>query len=138
MLLKILQFIWQLPQNVFGLIVLLVNVRSHSKCSIAGIDYFKVKHCFDAGVSLGKFIFIDGDRQVTENTVKHEHGHQVQSMRFGPLYLLIVGLPSAVRNVYHRIAHRKWESLKKGEWYYSHWPENNADELGNVKRFYNI
>lgn len=32
----------------------------------------------------------------SEKTIKHEYGHQLQSYILGPLYLLIIGLPSGL------------------------------------------
>ena len=53
---------------------------------------------------------------------------------FGPLYLLIIGLPSAIRNIYDRIAHRNWSVVDRTYWYYEGFPEKWADELGGVVR----
>jgi hypothetical protein len=58
----------------------------------------------------------------------HELGHQRQSEMFGPLYLLIVGLPSIIRA-------RIWVGRKLPPLdYYKGWPENQADKLGGVER----
>lgn len=126
---NILLFIHQLPQNLLGLVVLLFNIKSCEKNSLEGIQYYTVKHLANAGISLGNFIILDSDRKVTRTTVMHEHGHQLQSIRLGWLYLLVIGLPSFTGNIYSRIA------KKDSKWYYNQPWEKWADKLGNVKRF---
>lgn len=129
---NILLWIWQLPQNLAGLAVLLFNKAVHG-CQIAqssdGIKYYYVKHVNNCGVSLGNYIFLDSDRSISEKSVHHEYGHQKQSLKYGWLYLLIIGLPSAAGNIWTRIAH------KDDRWYYNQWWERTADELGGVVRF---
>ena len=56
--------------------------------------------------------------------LKHEHGHQIQSLYFGPLYLIFVGIPSILRVVYKNVFKKSYE------WYHSGYPEKWADELG--------
>lgn len=131
---NILLWIWQLPQNLLGVIVLLFNkVLGCIKVrTIDSIDYYYVKHVNNCGVSLGNYIFLDSDRCITENAVHHEWGHQKQSLKYGWLYLLIIGLPSAIGNIYYRLAH------KDNIWYYSQWWERTADELGGVTRYWHM
>ncbi len=44
-------------------------------------------------VSLGQFIFLSRGR---EDVRPHEFGHSIQSLILGPLYLLVIGLPSII------------------------------------------
>lgn len=128
---NVLLWMWQLPQNLFGLAVLLFNKIVHGCVkfqSIDGIGYYSVKHVNNCGVSLGNYILLDSDRSITEKAIHHEYGHQKQSLKYGWLYLVIVGLPSAIGNVYARLAH------KDSKWYYSQWWERTADKLGGVIR----
>lgn len=128
---NVLLWMWQLPQNLFGLAVLLFNKIVHGcvkSQSIDGIGYYSVKHVNNCGVSLGNYILLDSDRSITEKAIHHEYGHQKQSLKYGWLYLVIVGLPSAIGNVYARLAH------KDSKWYYSQWWERTADKLGGVIR----
>lgn len=116
-------YIWQLPQNLVGLVVLCF-ISHKEKCTVAGIDLYYSK-TFPGGISLGKYVIIGSKN---ENTVKHEHGHQIQSMYLGPLYLIVIGLPSLIwawlygpvipytRNGYYRFYTEKWaEKLGKVE-----------------------
>lgn len=91
------------------------------------------KKLFNSAVSLGNYIILDeGFLRVGGvtllNAVRHEKGHQKQSKMLGWFYLLIVGVPSVIRNVYARIF------KKSNEWYYSGYPEKQADKLGGVSR----
>jgi hypothetical protein len=60
----------------------------------------------------------------------HEYGHALQSVLLGPLYLIVVGIPSL-----SRVAYSKWYYKKSGRsWknYFKGFPENWADKLGGV------
>ena len=131
MIKKILLFIHQLPQNLLGLLVILVTKAV----------YYKDTGCwetndFSFGVSLGNYIIFGvRDCCVSEKSLKHEQGHQKQSLFLGWLYLIIIGLPSAAGNIWDRFAHRNWSHWKREAWYYNQPWEKWADELGNVNRF---
>ena len=49
-------YIWQLPQNLVGLVVLCFCGHKE-KCSVAGIDFYYSK-TFPGGISLGRYIII--------------------------------------------------------------------------------
>lgn len=53
------------------------------------------------GVTLGKYIFISYYDNNKEETIKHECGHVKQSKLLGPLYLIIIGIPSALHTVFN-------------------------------------
>lgn len=71
----------------------------------------------------------------SEITLMHERGHVRQYRMYGWKYWFIVGIPSVARNIWDRFAHRKWSSLKRRIWYYSGWPEKEADRLEGVIRW---
>ena len=127
--------IWELPQNIIGLIVLLVTIFKKNQYSFENNRLF-IKTSF--GISLGIFVFWSG----TENTKKHEYGHTFQSRSWGWLYLISVGLISFARATYfnfaYKAARKKENSIeemtKLVKWYYAHYPEDQADIYGGVKR----
>jgi hypothetical protein len=90
----------------------------------------------DGAVSLGIFVFhTKHDSAIVPVGLEnrdHEWGHSVQSRTFGPLYLLIVGVPSALR-VFYAAMYRFFKGRRWGG-YYDGWPENAADRLGGVDR----
>ena len=137
----VLFFIWELPQNILGILVSLFG-KKKTVTTYTG-DNVKVwfKSLFNSGVSLGRFIILDSNYMKSANavlvrSVSHEHGHQIQSRIFGWLYLPVVGLVSISRNIWDRIAHKDWAWLKRQKWYYGSFPEKQADELGGVKRYF--
>lgn len=60
-------------------------------------------------------------------TKKHEYGHSKQSLYLGPLYLIVVGLPSITWA-------ELYKNFKREISYYDVYPENWADKLGEVNR----
>lgn len=123
---NILLYIWQLPQNLLGLLVILFS-RAHTY-------WHKVWWTeYHFGVSLGRYIILDITR-FGEINVRHERGHQKQSLYLGWLYLIVIGLPSAIGNLYDRVAHKKWSYADRTKWYYNQPWEAWADKLGGVKR----
>lgn len=103
---------------------------------VTKISMYTVKHLCDSGISLGNRIIIDSDLRLSENTVRHEYGHQRQSLYLGWLYLIIIGIPSVCGNIINRTLHKKWSAKKRVRWYYSQPWEKWADSLGEVsKRF---
>lgn len=80
------------------------------------------------GISLGMFIFIG--TPLLENGepgayLTHEYGHTLQSLLLGPLYLFVVGIPSALwaKNYTRKM-------MDAGVSYFSVFPENWANRLG--------
>jgi len=131
-------WIWQLLQNVIGIILIAVTKATVKGRVIDGkvVDYYvarRFNHTW-SGVSLGNFIVFSLDAFADETSIRHEHGHQIQSEYLGPFYLIVVGLPSFLRNIWDRFAHMKWTIKQRVDWYYSHFPENQADKFGGVKR----
>lgn len=122
---KIFLWIWQLPQNLLGLIVrLFVGGKKTDD------GYYTTR--FNMGVSLGNYIIVK--EGASQDTIKHEKGHQWQSGWLGPLYLIVIGIPSFLFNIFDRIFHKKWPVDKRMKWYYSLPWEANADRLGGVTR----
>lgn len=91
----ILQWTWGIIQNVVGLCVFRANIRRrHFRYNGAVVTVRRSRY---GSMGLGMFIFIsesamNGERR--EFTLTHEYGHTVQSIILGPLFLLIIGLPS--------------------------------------------
>ena len=121
---RIALYIWQLPQNLLGLLFLLF-IRGEERHTLGGIDFYYAKN-FNGGISLGKYIILCGE---WEESVRHEFGHCIQSKKWGWLYLPVVGLCSLTwAGLYGTII----KETHNG--YYKFWTERNADKLGKVKR----
>lgn len=134
---KVLLYIWQLPQNLLGLILLLIWKQT---------DIFQYKDklirvckTFPSGISLGDIIIVKRYPFNNEawKDVKHEYGHSVQSKYLGWFYLLIIGLPSLLGNIYDRLFHKNntpIDYINSYHWYYNLPWEKWADKLGSVQR----
>ena len=118
-----MKLIWQLPQTILAWILILAWKAEYEQ-TYKGIKIYRTK--VRNGISLGTIIIL-GDMYSTIS-VKHEYGHTRQSLIFGWLYLIVIGIPSGGMNLLTRVG------ILKHETYYMRYPENWADKLGNVKR----
>ena len=123
---QLLQWTWCLPQNILGLFVFIFTKIQRAK-SEPHRGAMVTRWRYSSGVSLGQFIFVS--KNAGEPTIKHEYGHTRQSMLLGPLYLLVIGLPSII-----------WAGCfdnyrqKHNKSYYDFYTESWADKLGSVER----
>lgn len=125
---NVIPYLHQLPQNLLGLIV--IACTRAKKRKLHGFDYYETMK--KIGISLGKYIIIHPLPSKAE--LAHEHGHQMQSRYLGWLYLVVIGIPSIVGNVWDTWFHRKWSAAEHVKWYYALPWENWADRLGEVTR----
>lgn len=117
-------YLWQLPQNICGLVFSLFHKGALIKEYEDAIVY-RSKRMY-GGVSLGRYIFVN--KFAGMKMVKHEYGHCMQSKRVGWLYLLAIGIPSIVW------CYLKGKGYFKDRSYYSFYTERSADKLGGVTR----
>lgn len=96
----IVNWIWQLPQNLCGLFWKSISmdnriekVENDDSRSVGAEVYLQRNK---GGVTLGKYIFINQDYEDKYMVIKHECGHVKQSKILGPLYLIVIGLPSII------------------------------------------
>lgn len=128
-MIKVLLWIWQLPQNIVGFIMSLIwRTRIQRDVEMAdGVHKDVTFYMYPYNsVSLGDYRFIrhnSGDL-----TYRHEMGHSYQSRMLGPLYLIVVGLPSVIRNLIWRTPYGKTHD------YFSGYPEHWADDLAGIER----
>ena len=122
---NLILFIWQLPQHIVALIYFGYLVMM---CKDLGVDSrYKqaiVIPCVMRGaVTLGCYVFV-GLNSEYRKTVKHELGHTIQSKILGPLYLIVIGIPSITYCGLRRI----FPSLRKKN-YYDFYTEKWANNL---------
>lgn len=122
-LLQVILYIWQLPQNLLGLL-LVALLRPEATLDFSGAKvYFSTR--MRGGISLGRYIVLKAGLE-HPNNICHEWGHSRQSLYLGWFYLLIIGLPSLI-----------WAAVYTQDWkvsYYDFYTEKWADKLGGVKR----
>lgn len=134
---QLLKWVWQFPQNLVGF---LMTRKPDSIEEYKDVKVYYTHNVLGCGVCLGDFIILDACHlniplKEKEQAIKHEYGHHRQSLYLGWLFLLVVGLWSAIRNRYHVWFHKDWDYQKATAWYYGSYPENWADKLGEVERF---
>ena len=122
---NLILFIWQLPQHIVALIYFGYLVMM---CKDLGVDsrykQATVIPCIMRGaVTLGNYVFV-GLNSEYRKTVKHELGHTIQSKILGPLYLIVIGIPSITYCGLRRI----FPSLRKKN-YYNFYTERTANYL---------
>lgn len=122
---------WGLIQSLVGFVGFLIFIKKphyRYKGSIVTIATGNW-----GGISLGMFIFIDADiskrHAAHSNFVNHEYGHCLQSLLLGPLYLLVIGLPSLI----WAACFDAWRAKHKKSYYWLY-TESWADRLGGVNR----
>lgn len=134
----VLLYIWQLPQNLLALILRVIYAWYFGKPFMA--EYYDIKYWWfpkwRCGVSLGNYVLLGTNYLNSMDTIAHEYGHTRQSRMLGPMYLLVIGLPSAMGNLWDRWFHRKWSYKDCCKWYYNQPWEKWADKLGGVERHY--
>lgn len=125
-ILVLLSLFWEQPQSLLGALLYLLT-RLWKAPSRAYHRHVVTNTSF--GVSLGLFVFSPDSPYI----LRHELGHGRQSSILGPLYLLLVGIPSFARSGLS-LARQLWgrENVNRSEdWYYKGYPEAWADRLGN-------
>ena len=119
--------VWQLPQNLVGLVFgwFLKGKRRHGNLPglPEAIRLVTASNMY-GGISLGNFVYCRAP--VYDRMVRHEYGHCRQSRILGPFYLLVIGLPSLLWAL--------WWTPGRSVGYYSFYTERWADRLGGVKR----
>lgn len=134
----ILQCTWGLPQTLVGLIYFIVNLGCRHYFyhgSVVTIWHSK------SSLSLGLFVFVSDDpfcyypsqveqyseEEFSRMLLVHEYGHTIQSLIFGPAYLLFVGIPSIAWSfIPIFVKKREREQIS----YFSAYPERWANQLG--------
>lgn len=122
--------IWQSPQHILGGLLTMLYRTKDSDIYDTGLiknNKFKVRAQvlaspkMKSGISLGEYIIVS--KNASDTTIRHELGHSRQSIILGPLYLLIIGLPSLLNNIF---------GFTKN--YYDFYTEKWADNLAEIKR----
>lgn len=123
-LVHIFLYIWQLPQNLAGLIYKVI-FKGEKRILKQRSTAFYVAPTMNGGVSLGNYIFLSEKSGLREPVYDHEFGHCIQSRILGPLYLPIVGLCSGL----HCMLHKRTNN------YYDFWTEKWANKLGGIEGY---
>ena len=133
----LMQCTWGGIQSVLGLIYFVVHLSDrHYIYHGAVITEWSEK----SSVSLGMFVFVTKEpyfynklknkytmEELSQRLLVHEYGHTIQSLILGPLYLIIIGIPSTLWGF---LPHCNTERRTKGISYFSFFTEKWANYLG--------
>lgn len=125
----LIQFTWGLLMNIVGFAVFLFCLvvgrkpKMFVNCPYANIG------AYWGGASMGTFFITDEADSLSVK--KHESGHAVQNLFFGPLMPFLVCIPSAIRYLYRELKYNR-KGLTPPTDYDSIWFEGQATRLGNL------
>lgn len=125
------KWLWQLPQNLLAIFLTGVLYPFMSKGTIKLGNRVMYNSIFPSSFSLGDYIFMTLDSN--DITLLHECGHSRQSDLLGPLYLVVIGIPSVLHCMVHYVCYKigiTWN-------YYSFYTESWANELVGIKKMVN-
>ena len=114
--------IWQLPQLIIG-ILMAPFVGKKTLVADRHFNFCWRGTNMNGGISLGPIAYVSEISK--EPTIAHEtDGHTVDSKIFGPLYLLIIGIPSILW---------AWSYDSKKHCYYDFYTEKRANKFAKLK-----
>ena len=125
-----MEYIWQLPQNLLGMLYkdcISDNIITRVNCDATDYECYLTRN--GGGLTLGRYIFVNQNYTDLSNVILHEIGHTKQSRILGPLYLIIIGIPSISWAGLRRLI----PALKKIN-YYSFYTENWANKLMGLNK----
>ena len=132
----IIQWTWGLPVNIVGVIAYLFCTRilkyEKGKFGNAFIVYVPWNA---GGLSMGLFIFMKANHHSERwsyNTRIHEYGHTWQCLLLGPLYYLVIAIPSVIWcNVF--ASYRKKNNISYYKLYCEGWANNWGQKATKMK-----
>lgn len=134
---RLWQCTWGCLQTMLGAIVYLLHRKaSHHSYHGAIVTQWTSR----SSVSLGMFVFVTDEpffyeklksqyskQELADRLLVHEYGHTIQSLILGPLYLIVMGIPSTLWGF---LPHLNKMRKDKQVSYFSFFTEKWANELG--------
>ena len=118
---EVLRAIWEFPQFILSLLILPFSDRKTVR-RVGAVRIISWK--YSSGLSLGLLAFVP--RYADSAIIRHEYGHTRASLCTGPLYLLIIGIPSFLWAVL------KSAGLFRNKDYFSFYTERWAEKEGKT------
>ncbi len=133
----LLQCTWGILQTGLGSVLFLLNITSeHYSYHGSIVTVWKAK----SSISLGMFVFITNEpyfceklkdrytkEELSARLLVHEYGHTIQSLLLGPLYLIVMGIPSTLWGFLPNCSKKRTEKQIS---YFSFFTEKWANFLG--------
>lgn len=129
---RLWQCTWGFPQTILGLLEFIKH-RKELHYSYRGAVVTECEN--NLNISLGLFVFVTAEKDNAktprlQRVLDHEYGHTIQSLLLGPLYLIVIGIPSWL---WCNVPYFRNMRKKKNISYHSFYTEKWADNWGNVK-----
>lgn len=121
-----IKWLWQFPQNILALCIEGVLCQAAYREGKADGNTIIVNNTLPSAMSLGDYLFVNP--MSSQESIQHECGHSKQSNILGPLYLIVIGIPSLLHNIVHYLCNKigiKWN-------YYSFYTESWANKLVGI------
>lgn len=113
-----IKWLWQFPQNILALCIEGILCQAAYREGKADGNTIIVNIALPSAMSLGDYLFVSP--MSSQESIQHECGHSKQSDILGPLYLIVIGIPSLLHNIVHYLCSKigiKWD-------YYSFYTEH--------------
>ena len=132
-----IQLTWGSLQSLLGFILFIINIKQkHYFYHGAIITEWQTR----SSISLGLFVFVTQEpyfadkfkneftkEELANRLLVHEYGHTIQSLILGPLYLIIMGIPSTIWGFLPSLNKKRKEKQIS---YFSFFTEKWANYLG--------
>ena len=127
LLFRLWQWLWGFPQSLLGFILFCIHARQpHFTYHGCVVTYWNVP----GSMGVGMFLFLNkGQYQRNPRVLVHEFGHAVQSVILGPLFLIVIGIPSFL---WCNLPPCRRLRKEKGISYCAFYPESTANSLGSL------
>ncbi len=133
----VLQCTWGILQSLLGGVLFLLHIRDkHYTYHGAVVTEWSNK----SSISLGLFVFVTKEpyfydklkyeytkEELSARLLVHEYGHTIQSLILGPLYLIVMGIPSTIWGFLPSLNRKRKEQHLS---YFSFFTERWANALG--------
>lgn len=121
-----IKWLWQFPQNMLALCIEGILCQAAYREGKADGNTIIVNSILPSAMSLGDYLFVSP--MSSQKSIQHEYGHSRQSNILGPLYLIVIGIPSLLHNIVYYLCSKigiKWN-------YYSFYTEYWANKLVGI------
>ena len=121
-----IKWLWQFPQNMLALCIEGILCQAAYREGKADGNTIIVNIALPSAMSLGDYLFVNP--MSSQKSIQHEYGHSRQSNILGPLYLIVIGIPSLLHNIVYYLCSKigiKWN-------YYSFYTKYWANKLVGI------
>lgn len=121
-----IKWLWQFPQNMLALCIEGILCQAAYREGKVGGNTIIVNITLPSAMSLGDYLFVNP--MSSQKSIQHECGHSKQSDILGPLYLIVIEIPSLLHNIVYYLCSKigiKWN-------YYSFYTESWANKLVGI------